>query len=59
MKIQTATDSMARIKICDNCGHEEFLHLYQTQICTARDCRCEGWKEPPYEQYTSLVGLYE
>ncbi|HYB03712.1 MAG TPA: hypothetical protein VED17_04575 [Nitrososphaerales archaeon] len=50
---------MARIKICDNCGHEEFFHLYQTQICTARDCRCDRWKEPAYEQYASLVGLYE
>jgi hypothetical protein len=53
---------MARIKVCDACGHEEFLHLYQTQICTVRDCRCEGWREPTgYEppQIEMFAGVYD
>lgn len=41
---------MARIKVCETCGHEEFSHLYQTQICTVKNCRCDGWKEPGYER---------
>jgi hypothetical protein len=47
---------MARIKVCENCGHEEFSHLYQTQICTVRNCRCDGWKEPGYEH--PMMELY-
>ena len=45
---------MARIKVCDTCGHEEFSHLYQTQICTVRNCKCDRWKEPGYEQPTMI-----
>ena len=53
---------VARMKVCDTCGHEEFSHLYQTQICTVRNCRCDGWKEPGYEQHPMLeayTGYYE
>ena len=36
------------IEKCEECGHEEFKHLYQTQICTEKGCTCNGWKESPY-----------
>jgi hypothetical protein len=39
---------MPRIENCDECGHAEFVHLYQTQICTESGCNCNGWIEEPY-----------
>jgi hypothetical protein len=39
--------NMPEIQSCDECGHDQFVHPYETQICAISGCGCNGWKEEP------------